>query len=243
MKLMIIRHGDPDYERDSLTEIGWKEAELTAERLSQIDIKAFYVSPLGRAQDTAGATLKRLGRTATTFDWLREFSPQINRPDRTEEKSICWDWLPQDWTTDPLYYDVRTWTSSLTMTEGNVEEEYAWVCNSLDALLSSHGYERENNYYRVKEPNNDTLVFFCHYGVECVLLSHLLNISPMLLWHGFVAAPASITTIATEERREGIAYFRTSAFGDTSHLYAAGRQPSPSAKFCECFSNLHERHD
>lgn len=34
MKLLIVRHGDPDYSIDSLTETGWKEAELLADRLS-----------------------------------------------------------------------------------------------------------------------------------------------------------------------------------------------------------------
>ena len=28
MKILIIRHGDPDYSIDSLTEKGWREAEL-----------------------------------------------------------------------------------------------------------------------------------------------------------------------------------------------------------------------
>ena len=28
MKILIIRHADPDYEADSLTSQGWKEAEL-----------------------------------------------------------------------------------------------------------------------------------------------------------------------------------------------------------------------
>ena len=27
MRLLIVRHGDPDYSIDSLTEKGWKEAE------------------------------------------------------------------------------------------------------------------------------------------------------------------------------------------------------------------------
>ena len=31
MKLLIIRHGEPDYTADSLTEKGWREAELLAE--------------------------------------------------------------------------------------------------------------------------------------------------------------------------------------------------------------------
>ena len=54
MKLLIIRHGDPDYSIDSLTETGWKEAAMLVPRLEKLDVKAFYVSPLGRARDTAG---------------------------------------------------------------------------------------------------------------------------------------------------------------------------------------------
>lgn len=243
MRLMIVRHADPDYEHDSLTETGWEEARLAAELISKIDVKAFYVSPLGRAQDTARCTLEKMGRSAQTCDWLREFSPQIVRPDRAERKSVAWDWLPQDWTLEPKFYNLDTWADAKPMKDAHVREEYERICRNLDALLAEHGYVRENHYYRAENANNDTIVFFCHYGVECVLLSYLLHISPMLLWHGFVAAPSSITTVYTEERREGIASFRTAAFGDTSHLYIAGRQPSFSARFCECYTNEWERHD
>ena len=59
MELMIIRHGDPDYEKDSLTEKGWREAEYLSEKLVKMNIKDFYVSPLGRARDTASCTLKK----------------------------------------------------------------------------------------------------------------------------------------------------------------------------------------
>ena len=33
MKLLIVRHGDPDYSIDSLTETGWIEAELLSDRV------------------------------------------------------------------------------------------------------------------------------------------------------------------------------------------------------------------
>ena len=39
MKILIIRHADPDYEADSLTSQGWKEAELLAGRISKMDIQ------------------------------------------------------------------------------------------------------------------------------------------------------------------------------------------------------------
>lgn len=67
MRILIIRHGDPDYEKDSLTQKGWHEAELLADKMEKTDVTAFYVSPLGRAQDTASVTLKRLGRNAKTY--------------------------------------------------------------------------------------------------------------------------------------------------------------------------------
>ncbi|MNC67264.1 hypothetical protein D3C81_2161210 [compost metagenome] len=75
------------------------------------------------------------------------------------------------------------------------------------------------------------------------MLGHLLGISPMVLWHGFCAAPTSVTTLITEERRKGIAYFRMGSFGDISHLYAGGEEPAFAARFCETYDNMDERHD
>ena len=243
MRIIIVRQGDPDYEHDTLTETGWREAELAADKLSKLDIAAFYVSPLGRAQDTASCTLKRMHRTATTYDWLREFSGEIMRPDVKDHPMICWDWLPQDMEQFPELYDKDLWLTNDAMAHGNAKEEYTFVCDGLDELLKNHGYVREGLHYRALHPNNDTLVFFCHFGVEGVILSHLLNVSPMILWHGFCAAPSSMTSIYTEERRPGIASFRVNEYGSTEHLYAAGDKPSPSARFCECFANEGQRRD
>ena len=85
-------------------------------------------------------------------------------------------------------------------------------------------------------------MLFCHYGVTAVLLSHLLNSSPYSLWQHAVTLTTSVTILHTEERREGIAHFRMSCMGDTSHLYIADEPPSFSARFCECFTD-DPRHD
>lgn len=243
MKLLIVRHGDPDYSVDSLTEKGWKEAEYLSERLSALVVKDFYVSPLGRARDTASCTLKKMNRTAEECQWLREFQPNIHRPDVPDRKMIAWDWLPQDWMKEEQYYRQDKWYQSDILKEGRVKEEYDWVTSNLDKILENHGYRREGHGYRAEHANNSTLVFFCHFGVECVMLSHLLNISPMVLWHGFCAAPSSVTTVVTEERRKGFASFRMLSFGDISHLYAHGEPPAFAARFCECYENAWERHD
>lgn len=242
MKLVIIRHADPNYELDTLTETGWKEAQLLAERVSKMDVKAFYVSPLGRARDTAGVSLKKMGREATVLPWLREFLGRVEKPSEPG-LDISWDWLPQDWTEEEDYYHKDKWLQTGPFAGSNNAEEIKKIYDGLDALLAEHGYVRDGNRYRAERPNEDTIVLFCHFGLECVLLSRLLNISPMPLWHGTCAAPTSVTVLNTEERREGIAIFRMSTFGDTSHLYAAGEAPSFSARFCETFYSEGQTHD
>ena len=242
MKLVFVRHGDPDYSIDSLTPKGEVEAKLLAERISQMEIDEIYVSTMGRAKKTASYSLEKMNRTAVEYDWLKEFQGTSIRPDVGAE-TLAWDWLPGDWTEDPRFYDYDTWTEPEAMEKGNAREQYDYVIQNLDQFLEDHGYKRNGNTYQVIKENRDTIVFFCHFGVTCVILSHLLHVSPMILWHGLISAPTGVTTVYTEERRQGIASFRVAAFGDISHLYVAGEEPAFAGRFCETYSNMDERHD
>lgn len=242
MKLLIIRHGDPDYEKDSLTEKGWREAEYLADMLSKQKIDHFYMSPYGRAMDTASCTLDRMGRTAEVLPWLREFDVRIWRPDDKDKMRISWDWLPQDWTREAEFYDKDHWFENRYLEKYNVGEEYRKVTGAFDDLLARHGYHREGGYYRAEHANRDTIALFCHFGCSAVLLSHLFNVSPMIVWHGFCAQASSVTTLVTEERRKGIAMFRMLAYGETTHLYMHDEPPAFAARFCECYDD-DTRHD
>mgnify|MGYP003293020011 CR=1 FL=1 len=241
MRIIFVRHADPDYGVDSLTQKGFKEAQLLAPRIAKLDVKDFYCSPLGRAQDTAKPTLSLMNRKSQTLDWLKEFPARI-KDERTGNLARPWDLMPSFWTNERKLYDKDDWIKTDLMQSGDVEEVYKYVTGELDKLLSKYDYVRENNYYRVKKENRDTIVLFCHFGIECVLLSHLLGVSPVILWQGFVALPSSVTTLITEERQQGIAYFRCNGFGDISHLYVADEPPAFAARFCETFSSEDERH-
>ena len=74
----MIRHGDPDYENDTLTEKGRREAALLAKAASGLNLGTCFVSPLGRARDTAAYCLEQRGLTAETFDWLEEFPAKLD---------------------------------------------------------------------------------------------------------------------------------------------------------------------
>ncbi len=242
MRILIIRHGDPDYVTDTLNEKGKREAELLAERLAREDINKIYVSPLGRAMETAEYTLKKKGMEATVCDWLQEFPVRIDRPDiDSGQKSVVWDWLPADWTKIDEFYDAEKWMDGPVIRDSGVREEFEKVKRGLDEVLASHGYVREDRCYRAENSNTDTIAFFCHFGLECLLLAHLLSVSPMPLWHGFCAPTSSVTTLYTEERRKGMAYFRAFGFGDTSHLYAGGEPVAFSARWRETYNSPGQR--
>ena len=242
MKLLIIRHGEPDYRHDSLTEKGRREAKCLADHLCGQDLTYIYTSPYGRAKETASYTLEKLGLEAEELPWLKEFDKKIRRPDDRLLKHIAWDWLPQDWTKDPRLYDRDRWMENERMAAAGIGEEYRKVTEGFDELLARHGYVRDGGIYRAERPNHDTIALFCHFGVESVMLSHLWGTSPAVVWQNTCARTSSVTTLVTEERRRGIAAFRMLAFGETTHLYAGGEEPSFAARFCECHDD-DTRHD
>lgn len=232
MQIMMIRHGEPDYANDTLTHKGTDEAIALAKYMKNIRVTKFYCSPLGRARDTAAPTLDITGRKAQILDWLMEFPGYIINPENGR-KRIPWDLMPSDWTKMPELYDKDKWINAEIIRSGNVAEVYNNVCRDFDDFLASCGYVREGACYKAVIPNHDTVVFFCHFGIQCVILSHLLGISPIVLWQGTVCSPTGITVVCTEEREEGVAYFRCNRFGDISHLYADGQKPSLAARFRE----------
>lgn len=260
MRLLFIRHGDPDYENDTLTSKGHREAKLLSDIISDYNIDDVYQSPLGRAKVTAEYSCNVIGKIPVTKDWLREFPAEID-PNISEEarkayanelimneetgkyqKRILWDVLPSYYMDHPEIFDREAWRESELIKTSNMIELYDKAVKEFGALLDSYGYTKAGAAFKVRENNEKTIAFFCHFGITSVLVSYLWNVSPFVLWQFGAFAPTSVTEIVTEEREKGIATFRTLRMGDTTHLSLGGEAPSFSARFCERFENEDERH-
>ncbi len=236
MKILIIRHADPNYEIDGLTPKGEVEAELLSKYMLLRPLDYAYISPMGRAQRTAEYTLKAKGMQGETMPWLAEFYYPAYNPKKQKE-SFMWDYLPSYYAEYPNLFQPTSWQETEFIKNTPIPEGYRFVTEGLDALMKKHGYEREGMLYRVHKSNTDTIAFFCHFGLECILLSHLTGIAPASLLHHFCAAPSSVTTLVSEEREQGVAQFRCLSFGSTEHLALGGEDPSFSARFCEIFDS------
>ncbi len=276
MRLLFVRHGDPDYGNDCLNDIGLAEAKAlsTLRTCCKLDFGTCYASPLGRAQETAAIALGRgvpgaHGTEAaancrdvlTTLDWLQEFPARVDvnespllqdayylqaRSDGSFRTRIVWDMYPAYFNEHPAYSDSEDWRTTLVALNSDLETVYDYVIESFDSLLAEHGYVRDGSHYRVERESVETLTFFCHFGITCVLLSRLWNISPFVPLQAFCMPTSSVTEIYTEERQKGLANFRATRIGDTTHLTMAGlrteRLPH-SALFTEVYSDFSQRHD
>lgn len=231
MKIMIIRHGDPDYSIDSLTEKGWIEAEMLSERLVNADIDDFYLSPLGRAKDTASITLKKLGKEAEILDWLHEFRGKVTSPCSKKVRE-SWDLPPSVWCREDRFFDKNRWSEPDLMAEFEVLKEYEKVTEGIDELLEKYGWMRDGMVYRAGE--DKTIALVCHFALGITVLSYLLGISPVVAQNSFYLAPTSVTTLVSETDKSGGAHFRAIGVGDISHLYASGEPMSESGLY-PCF--------
>lgn len=254
MRIIFIRHGDPDYSCNSLTDKGKVEAALLAEHIDilKLENSDIYISPFGRARETAQYVLEKLGKQGEIVDWLSEFCAQVDvngsealqkaypntkiRDGRYAPR-VPWDCLPSYWTEHSELFDPEGWKDSEIVRNSEMLERYETVTKSFDALLASYGYVREGRHYRVERENDITITCFSHFGLTCVILGYLWSISPFVLWHSLVMAPSSVTEIWSEEREQGIAYFRASRIGDISHLRMGQEEPSFMARHAELYSH------
>lgn len=73
----MVRHADPDYRKDGLTERGKAEAQALSrwmKRSSEFCIDRIYTSPMGRAKETTEYVSEALGIPFHVEPWARELS-------------------------------------------------------------------------------------------------------------------------------------------------------------------------
>lgn len=238
MRILLIRHAEPDYSIDSLTPKGWKEAELLSQRLVKVPVCDFFVSPLGRAKDTASLTLKKVNRTAETLPWLHEFRGTVPDPETGEHRYIAWDLKPRIWSAYPSIMDFRTWADAPVFDRTNVREIWKETTDGVDELLGRYGFRKDGPVWLGESNEPFAIALFCHFGISMAILAYLTDMSPMVLWQRVLCMPSSVSEVVTEERIKGEVSFRITKLGDLTHLEAAGENRSTAGLFPECFTGM-----
>lgn len=209
MVLYIIRHGDPDYEHNTITPRGHEEAKALAEWLDVVPLTRLYTSPLGRAKDTASYTAARKQLTPTVLPWAEE-SMDYMRP-FTPNDTCRYQFDTQNGITD--YVDYYTEDRSPTLQR---------LITGSDALLAELGYERRGAHYHVAAPNEEHIALFCHGGFGTALTAHLLGMPPALGFPSMFMTTTGVTVFEFRDGGHGYLRPRLRRFSDISHLHIKG---------------------
>ena len=222
MKLYLIRHGDPDYANDTLTERGHGEARALPAYLEREAVGEIVASPLGRAQDTARYAAEALGLPMRTEPWMAELRLHAE----TEDRRMAWD-VHGHAIRNPAYLaDPTAFERIPGVPAAELRTALADLRASSDRFLSSLGYVREDGVYRVERPNDRRIAVFAHGGFGLTWLSLLLEIPTPLFWSGFFLHTSSVTQILFDERGDGLATPRCLMMSALPHLFASRLEPS-----------------
>lgn len=225
MLLYVIRHGEPDYKKDCLTETGRRQAAALVPRLTAANITDIFTSPLGRAQETAAPTAAALGLTPTVLPWTRELNDEeryVPYPDGIWRSfSIMPNHRFREGTSERLSYDEALREPLLAKSGMQAAQERTE--REAQAWLASFGYryEPEKGVYRIETPNDRRVALFCHTGFGRLFLSVLLRIPLNIMLCSMGYTYTGITVLEFRNFEEGYTAPRCLCYSDLSHLFAA----------------------
>jgi broad specificity phosphatase PhoE len=212
LRMIMVRHGDPIYETDTLTEWGFIEAEMLSRYMRDNEkgnISCAYLSPQGRAQDTARPTIEKLGIPSETLPWMAE--------------NWVFGRLKEQESREPDLLDDDKFLQHPFMTERDGHlQKYHEVDDGLKALLKKYGIVRSDDGYTFRflpeAPEGvTTIALFGHGGTGIQMLANLLHMSSVRLVETVGFETTSMTEIVIEEKERGYSFPMIARLNDNIH--------------------------
>ena len=191
MNIYFIRHGHPDYDTDSLTELGHKQAELLSERVKDFPIEKIYHSPMGRARQTAEHCNKYFNFKMTELPFLREIE-WGDLSGNAYDTDGPWDITERLIKNEHRYPEGDSWKTLPEISHDRLVDDIERKIGLFDDFLADCGFVREGQLYRITKENKSNIAFFCHGGITSALVSHMINIP---FWTFIAHFPIEMTGI------------------------------------------------
>ena len=229
MIFYYVRHGDPIYEPDSLTELGHKQAAALAKRFSLYGLDEIYASTSIRAQQTAEPTCVALNKEKTLLDWTNEGYAWWEFTVEKENGKREWVFCDQSYREKCNRPDVlalgNRWYEHPLFADKPFKKGIERISKEADDFFRSLGIEhdREMGCYRVIKPSEKErrVALFAHAGFGLAFLSCLLDVPYSYLMARMDLSHTSVTVIHFDESQKNI-YPRVLQWANDSHLYKEG---------------------
>lgn len=225
MLLFYVRHGDPIYAPDSLTELGQKQAELLVNRMKECNPDRIFSSSSNRAVLTAEPTARYLNKPIEILDWCHEGHAFQEFCVKKEDGSRTWCFAEERTKNLLNSAEVRSlgmkWYDYPAFSNTSFKSGTMRVQHEVDKFMRSLGYEhdeRKCGYHPVR-PNDDRIALFAHQGFGMIFLSCLLDIPYPLIANHFDISHSNMTVI--EFPNEAFVIPKVLQLSNDSHLFAS----------------------
>lgn len=222
MRLIFVRHGEPDYDKDCLTKTGIVQAKSAAKRLKNENITAVYSSPMGRAVKTAEFTAKKHGLNVKVLDFMHEITwgdkETSDQSEKLKYDGHPWTLAYELLTKFPDYVGSKNWKDHHYFKDNKCMDCYETISNSFDEFLSGFGLIRKNDLYLCQKPNDDSIALFAHGGSGAIMFSHLLNLPLPFVLTTMPYGVCSVSIISFEAQQGQMIVPRLEIFNDMSHI-------------------------
>jgi len=224
MLLYIVRHGEPDYKTDSLTERGILQAEAVGKRIRDSKINRIFSSPMGRARQTAEPACRLLGLEYQVEEWAHEILPSelyTPFPDGKMKSitNVQNTYYRENGNIDLSYYDAF---DAPGISQSGMNKAVPFIEEHGKEFLERLGYREENGIYRIIRPNTEKVALFCHSAFARAWMSVLFHIPVHIMWASFAYTFTGVTIIEFKNNENGVTAPQCLCYSDVSHLYANG---------------------
>lgn len=177
MRIIFIRHGEPNYELDCLTPKGHVQAAAAAQRLLREGISEVWSSPLGRAQETAEAFSKQSGLPIKTLPFMRELDWGSIDGSQLFAGGHPW-FTANEMARLGLPLDAAGWENGDWFKNNIVTGIVKGIQAGIDEWLFGLGWERRGSSYCAlsEDAEKKTVALFSHGGSSSAAIGHILSI-------------------------------------------------------------------
>ena len=232
MLLYYIRHGDPVYEPDGLTELGKKQAEALSKRLCILGFDEIYCSTSKRAMDTAAPTCEKLNIKPVLLDWTNECHAWrdlvVKAPDGN---GMTWVWNHPDYIKAFNSEEVKKlgfeWFRHEYFKGYDFERGITRIERETDRFMLSLGYEhiRKISGYKIVRQSEKRIALFAHQGFGMAFFASLMDIPYPYFSTHFDFGRSSVTVINFDNEKvnsdsgEKYVFPKILQLSNDSHLY------------------------
>jgi len=227
MLLYYIRHAEPIYNPDSITEFGKIQAASLAKRMQEEAIDEVYASSCGRALMTAEPTCKLLNKICIPLDFAREDKVWA---DMSLEIDGRYNWCFEFRSIVNMFKAPEVlklgdnWYDHEMFKDFNFKQGLQRIDQEIDIFLEKLGYvhNRKKKEYVVKNANDKKIAFVAHSGFGMAFVSSVLDIPYNVFSSTHLQMGTTHITIIEFKDIDGLCIPRMKCYSDGSHLYKDG---------------------